>query len=73
MKTFVKTYHLYREGDNPCFGESVISVEVEDNAGGPYLKIGQCSDVNIGEIFLDIDEIEPLFDLLVKIKENLYE
>ena len=70
FKTFVERVNLYKEGDNPIFGNSVISVTVDDEAGGPFLCIKQCNDDFRGEMRLDFDEIQPLFDLLIKMKKD---
>lgn len=70
FKTFVERVNLYKEGDNPIFGNSVISVTVSDEGGGPYLIVEQCNDNHHGKILLDFDEIQPLFDLLIKMKKD---
>ena len=32
---------IHRDGDNPVFGESAISVRLDDEAGGPFLAVSQ--------------------------------
>ena len=74
FKTFVERVNLYKEGDNPVFGDSVTTVTINDDAGGPYLILAQSRDHSSGELHLDFEEVEPLFELLKKmIKECDYE
>lgn len=70
FKTFVECVNLYREGDNPIFGESVISVTVEDEAAGPYFKVSQSMDSHSGELLLNFEEVEPLFDLMQQMMKD---
>lgn len=74
FKTFVERVNLYKDGDNPVFGNSVTTVTINDDGGGPYFILSQSRDEWDGKIYLDFEEIEPLFELLKKmIKECDYE
>jgi hypothetical protein len=74
FKTFVERVNLYKDGDNPVFGDSVTTVTINDDAGGPYFILAQSRDSNSGELHLDFEEVKPLFKLLKKmIKECAYE
>ena len=70
FKTFVEQINLYKEGDNPIFGNSVISVSIEDEAAGPYFIINQCNDDFRGELRLDFDEVKPLFEVMKKMMKG---
>lgn len=70
FKTFVERVNLYREGDNPIFGNSVISVTVDDESSGPFFSLRQCNDDLNGELRLDFDEVKPLFELLKKMMKG---
>lgn len=70
FKTFVERVNLYREGDNPIFGESVISVTIDDESGGPFFCLKQSQDNYNGELRLDFSEVEPLFELLKKMMKE---
>ena len=69
-KTFTERVNLYREGDNPIFGESVISVTIEDESAGPYFTVKQSSDDFRGELRLDFAEVKPLFELMQKMMKD---
>lgn len=32
-------YAIYSEGQNPIYGDFVLTIEVDDEAAGPFLKI----------------------------------
>ena len=70
FKTFTERVNLYREGDNPIFGESVINVTVDDQEAGPYFTLVQCNDDYRGELRLDFAEVEPLFELMKKMMKD---
>ena len=69
-KTFVERINLYREGDNPIFGESVITVTINDEAAGPFFVVKQSQDSFEGELRLDFSEVEPLFELMKKMMKD---
>lgn len=70
FKTFVERVNLYREGDNPIFGESVITVTIDDEAAGPYFVLKQSTDEFNGELRLDFSEVKPLYKLMKKMMES---
>lgn len=61
------SHAMYKEGDNPIFGDSSIRISVDDEAAGPFVRISQCNDDHSGEILLNFDEIAPLFEVLGKV------
>ena len=73
MYKFVPTQlHLYREGDNAIFGESVTTLRLDDEAGGVFLTIAQDeSDFGPGgELRFDFDEIDSLFAAIQQLKDT---
>jgi hypothetical protein len=73
-KTFTERVNLYKDGDNPIFGNSVTTVTINDESGGPYFILAQSRDGWSGELHLDFEEIEPLFEIMKKMmKECDYE
>ena len=69
-KTLPVSYAMYKEGDNPIFGNSALRISVDDESGGPFVRISQCNDDHTGEILLNFDEIEPLFDVLEVVRRD---
>lgn len=51
-------YAAYCKGDNPVFGDSVITVSLEDEAGGPFLVLSSTGDrlQHPGTIELDFEQ-----------------
>jgi hypothetical protein len=70
MKLKPIKYSLFKEGDNPIFGESAFHFEMMDDAAGAYLKLSQCTYTNHGEILIDFREIPDIINALVKLKEE---
>ena len=71
LKTLVTKINLYRGDDNPLFGDSVTSLELDDEAGGIFLKIIQePNDFGPGgTLRFDFDEIDELFKTINYLKE----
>lgn len=66
-KSTIVAASIHLESDNPIFGNSVVTVKVEDDAGGAYLVFHQCSDENEGQVTIDFEQ----FDEIVKVVEIL--
>ena len=50
---------VHREGDNPVFGETVTIVTLDDEAGGPFIRLEQIHDsIEPGKLILDLEELE---------------
>ena len=47
---------VHRQGTNPVFGEAVITIEIIDEAAGPFFVI----ESNDDELRIDVDELEVL-------------
>jgi hypothetical protein len=73
MKQLITKINLYREGDSPLFGDSVTSLELDDEAGGIFLKIIQePNEFGPGGILrFDFDEIDELFNAINYLKETV--
>lgn len=69
-KTVPVKYNIYEENDNPVFGNSVLSVSIEDDAAGPYIEIEQCREENNGKVLVEMDQIDALVNLLHKLKSK---
>lgn len=54
---------VHRVGVNPVFGDSVFTVEVDDDGAGPYviLNANDGSDARTG-MRIDLDELEAVTD-----------
>ena len=53
----VSTIHFRR--DNPLYGESVIRVEIEDEAGGGFIRLRSLQEnMEPGEIQIDMEQLE---------------
>lgn len=37
-------YAIYAENENPVFGDTVVTVSLEDEAGGPFLVLSSTGD-----------------------------
>jgi len=59
-------YSIHRQGDNPIFGEQVITIALEDEAGGPFFVVESNQPSGDG-LRIDDDELE----LLVKAGRKL--
>ena len=74
MNSYIKTvpvaYSIYKDGDNPVFGNSVTKVEIEDDAAGPYITISQCNDDHEGSIKLEFDEAANLCSLIMQLRQE---
>jgi hypothetical protein len=66
-------YNLYREGDNPIFGDSVTEIGIEDEAAGGFLIIRQHeSDFGPGGILrFDLEELPTLIEAIHLMAKNL--
>lgn len=53
---------IYREGDDPIYGETVISIRVEDESGGWYFVIDSEVKAEDGGIKVELDELRKLLE-----------
>ncbi len=59
-------YNLSLQKDHPIFGESAISVEILDEAGGAFIRISQ--DEN--ELRFNFDEFYYLAEMIKQMEET---
>lgn len=48
---------IHSRGTNPLFGEGILRIRLDDEAGGPFLVLEQEIDGEENEIRLDFEEI----------------
>lgn len=59
-------YNLSLQKDHPIFGESVVSVEIEDEAGGAFIVLSQDSNV----LRFNFDEFYYLAEMVKQMEET---
>lgn len=68
MKLTVMEISIHPDNENPVFGERAVQVRLDDEAGGPFVKIIQSTDEGIQEIRLDFDEVEHIVKAIEMLK-----
>lgn len=53
---------VHRVGVNPVYGESAVTVEVDDEGGGPYVILNANNGVDADGMRIDLDELEAVTD-----------
>lgn len=59
-------FAIHRENQNPVFGEQVTHIQIEDEAGGPFLILKQEDQ----EIRLDPEELDEIVMAAKELLEN---
>lgn len=72
MKLTVTEIAVHKEGESPIFGEIVTHVKLDDEGGGPFIKITQHNDTKMDEIRLDFNEIEYILKAIETLKAQDY-
>ena len=71
LKTTITNIAIHREGDNPIFGESVINVALEDDAGGCYLIIKSNQEgLENGQIKLNYEDIAKIHEVASRLMKQ---
>lgn len=65
------TYSVHLEKDNPIFGESVVQVTLDDEAGGPFIILKQVNEHDNGTVRLDFDEFQTIVEAVASLKLGL--
>jgi hypothetical protein len=61
-KATILSISVHPDNENPVFGERSTHITVDDEAGGPFLKLIQCNDqITSGEIRVDFGEMEVIY------------
>lgn len=63
------TISIHRVGDSPVFGESVTTVSLDDEGGGPFIVLHQPDGGN--QIRLDPQEVELVMDAARMLLEGM--
>ena len=62
---------VYREGDNPIFGETATHICIDDDAAGPFVVLKQRYDnTELGTVRLDIEELQIIIEQSKKMLEG---
>jgi hypothetical protein len=70
-KKMITQINVYKEGDNPIFGESVTEISLDDEGGGVYIRLTQHPDNDQpNTIRLDFDEVDDVVSAIKEL-ENL--
>lgn len=60
LRKYVTAMAICREGDSPNYGETALSIRVEDEAAGWFYVIHQERDGAEAEIHVELDELRAL-------------
>ena len=62
---------VYRKSDNPIFGETSTHISIEDEGGGPFIKIKQNFEgLEEGECRFDKDELEACLKAVEELEKT---
>ena len=72
-KTTILQVAVHRENSNPVFGEGNTYVQVEDEAGGPFLVIEQHDDnTENGKVRMDYEEFLAVAEAAKMLMHQMY-
>ncbi len=63
------TISIHRVGDSPVFGESVTTVSLDDDGGGPFIVLHQPDGAQ--QMRLDFKELELIMDAARMLMEGM--
>ncbi len=70
MKSLISTVNMYREPDNPFFGESVTEISLDDEAAGTFIRLRQHYGDREHTLSFDLDEIDMLCLTLKALRDS---
>lgn len=70
IMSIVTQVNIYRSGDSPIYGDSVISVGVSDDGAGIYLSIQQTTEDGNNILKIEFDELDELIKVCNSFKDN---
>ena len=70
MKLTITEIAVHKEDESPIFGNIVTHVKLDDEGGGPFVKLIQNTDAGTNEIRLDFNEIEHIMKAIEMLKEG---
>ena len=65
MKHCILSLSVYRQGDNPVFGETVTKVSLDDEAAGLFFILEQ----EVGKLRFDFDEFKEVVKAINTLQE----
>lgn len=71
MKLTVTEITVHKEDENPIYGEIATHVKLDDEGGGPFIRLIQHSDTQTNEIRLDFNEIEYILKAIDMLKTGM--
>lgn len=69
MMNTITQITLHQENDNPIYGESVLTISINDENTGPFLMLTSYREDTPSIIELDFDDIDKIVEA-VKILRN---
>jgi hypothetical protein len=71
VQTMIRSISVYREGDNPIFGESATHITLEDSGSGAWIELEQATDEPEPEtIKIDFDEFDHISNAVKMLKKE---
>ncbi len=70
-RTMVRSLVVYYEAENPIYGESAITVSIDDEAGGMFLVLSQYGDSKTNEIRIDAEEWPSLNRAVIQLQREI--
>lgn len=70
-RTMVRSIAVYYKEENPIFGDSAITVSVDDEGGGMFLVLNQFGNDKTNEIRIDADEWPVLNRAVMQLRREI--
>lgn len=68
-KSTILSISIHSAEENPIFGEGATHVCLEDEAGGPFIILKQCSDnIEAGQVRLSFEELPLIIKAIDQLK-----
>lgn len=71
MKLTVTEIVIHHEDQSPIFGDLTTSVNVDDEGGGPFVRITQATDDGPVSIRMDFNEVDHLVQAINILKSGV--
>lgn len=66
--TTITAIAVHQQADNPVFAPGIITVRLDDEAGGPYVVLEQETDGNSQEVRVCFEEVEALVQAISQLR-----
>lgn len=73
MKTTITEITVHSEKESPVFGENTITIRLDDDGGGTYLKFLQESEYNVNVLKIDFSDIPTIMNAIEMLKGGEYD